>query len=104
MFKNSLNFRGIWLRDYKVIETIGCAKNEKELEIFLKQAQIRVEAIRKKLYPTLFDVIKEEKEEVEFLSISNDELIPIGDELIFGRMFEELGCKELKEVFLRIKK
>ena len=85
-------------RDYKVIETIGCAKNEKELEIFLKQAQIRVEAIRKKLYPTLFDVIKEEKEEVEFLSISNDELIPIGDELIFGRMFEELGCKELKKV------
>jgi len=25
-------------------------------------------------------------------------LVPIGDELIFGRMFDELGCKRLREV------
>ena len=86
-------------RGYKVIETIGCAKNEKDLRILLELANIRLEELRKELYPNLFDFAEEKKEEgIEFISLSNDELIPIGDELIFGRMFEELGCKKLKRL------
>ncbi len=84
-------------RGYKVIETIGCAKNEKDLKILLELANIRLEELRKELYSSLFDVI-EEKKEANFISLSNDELVPIGDELIFGRMFEELGCKRLKRL------
>jgi predicted nucleic acid-binding OB-fold protein len=86
-------------RKYKVIETIGCARNDKELEILLKKAEIRFEDIRKKLYPSIFDIVdKKEKDEIEFLSISNNELVPIGDKLIFGEMFDKLGCKKLKDI------
>jgi hypothetical protein len=87
-------------RGYKVIETIGCAKSEKDLNLFLELANIRLKELRKELYPNLFDFAEEEKKEkeIEFISLSNDELVPIGDELIFGRMFEELGCKKLKRL------
>ena len=86
-------------RGYKVIETIGCAKNEKDLNIFLELANIRLKELREELYPNLFDFAEGKKEkEIEFISLSNDELVPIGDELIFGRMFEELGCKKLKRL------
>ena len=84
-------------RGYKVIETIGCAKSEKDLNIFLELAHIRLKELRKELYPNLFDFL-EEKKDIEFISLSNDELVPIGDELIFGRMFEELGCSRLKRL------
>ena len=84
-------------KGYKVIETIGCAKSEKDLNIFLELAHIRLKELRKELYPNLFDFL-EEKKDIEFISLSNDELVPIGDELIFGRMFEELGCSRLKRL------
>ena len=79
-------------RGYKVVETVGCAKNDKEKQLYMDIATTRVKELNKKLYPTLFDIVEEEEDELEFLSLSNRELIPIGDELIYGRVFEELRC------------
>ena len=82
-------------RGYKVVETVGCAKNDKERQLYLDIAAARLAKLNKKLYPTLFDMSEQEDDELEFLSLSNKELIPIGDELIYGRVFEELGCSSI---------
>ena len=44
-------------RGYKVIETIGCAKNDIEKEILLNKAKERL----KELNPNLLDFIEEKK-------------------------------------------
>jgi len=77
-------------RGYKVVETIGCAKTDKEKRLYLSVASSRLKELNKKLYPTLFDSNSED--ELEFINLANKELIPIGDELIYGKIFEKIGC------------
>jgi len=92
-------------RGYKVLETIGCAKNNIELELLISKAKERL----KELHPTLFDIYeeKDEKEEilgkkVEFIDIDNDIIFSIGGELIFGKIIKDLGCKDyFKKVKIR---
>ena len=92
-------------RGYKVIETIGCAKNNIELELLISKAKERL----KELQPTLFDLYeeKDEKEEilgkkVEFIDIDNDIIFSIGGELIFGKIIKDLGCEDyFKKVKIR---
>ena len=79
-------------RGYKVIETVGCAKSEAEKQLYLDIATKRVKALNKRYYPSLFDVTEEKKESLEFIDLSNKALIPVGDELIYGKLFESLGC------------
>ena len=85
-------------RKYKVIETIGCAKNEIELRFYLDIAKGRLEELNKKLYPNLLDILEEEnksKKQLNFINIYNNALIPIGDELIYGELFNQLDCNKL---------
>jgi len=83
-------------RGYKVIETIGCAKNDIEKEFYLTKASKRLQELQIKLYPTLFDVDKQEdNNELEFINLYNKELIPVGDELIYGKLFEDIGCSSI---------
>ena len=77
-------------RKYKVIETIACVKNELDLQIYLDVANKRLEELSQQMYPTLFDENK--NEELIFIELGNNDLIPIGDELIYGKLFERLGC------------
>ncbi|MBD3842891.1 MAG: IS1634 family transposase [Campylobacterales bacterium] len=77
-------------RKYKVIETIACVKNELDLQIYLDVANKRLEELIQQMYPTLFDENK--NEELTFIELGNNDLIPIGDELIYGKLFERLGC------------
>jgi len=81
-------------RGYKVVETVGCVKNDKEKQLCLEIAATRLEELNKKLYPTLFDKSAQD-DHLEFLSLSNKELIPTGDELIYGKLFKELGCHRI---------
>ena len=73
---------------YKVVETIGCSKNEKEIEKLVKIAQQRI----KEIEPNLFDYI-EYKENKNRLKADNVRII--GDELVFGKIFKGLGCLNL---------
>ena len=70
---------------YKVVETVGCSKDSDEIEFLYKQALQRI----KELSPTLFDV-------VDYVSnkkrLSNKDIRVIGDELIFARIFKDIGC------------
>jgi hypothetical protein len=89
-------------RGYKVVKTIGCAKNEIEKEILLKKAQEEL----KKLSPTLFDIELYQKssnnnnqeEEIlgkktSFLTLNN-RVYSIGGELIFRKIIADFQCKE----------
>jgi len=70
---------------YRVVETVGCSKDSDEIKSLYNQALERI----KELSPTLFDV-------VEYVSsnqrLSNRDIRVIGDELIFGKIFKDLGC------------
>ena len=85
-------------RGYKVVETIGCAYNETDLKIFLDIAQTRLKKLNKKLYPTLLDATDSEHSEhknLPFINIYNRDMIPIGDELIYGELFKQIGCNKI---------
>ncbi|WP_187647222.1 IS1634 family transposase [Nitrosophilus labii] len=83
---------------YKVIETIGSAKDEIKRSLLLDKAKKRL----KELEPTLFDLYEDNKDEkadilgkrVDFIDIDNDKVISIGGELIFGKIIKDFRCKE----------
>jgi hypothetical protein len=82
---------------YKVIETIGCAKDEINKGLLISIAKKRL----KELEPTLFDTINtaDEKEEIlgkkiENLNIDNDLIVSIGGELIFGKILKDIECEK----------
>lgn len=89
-------------RKYKVIETIACVSNEEELSFYLDVANSRLSELSKELYPTLFN--EEQKDDaLEFISLSNKDLIPVGDELIYGKIFHRLGCSKIDLEYKRAK-
>ena len=82
-------------RGYKVIESLGSARDAKEIEVLFQKAQARVDELENNL---LFATDKSNKKELlqELLSdITTQDFYPIGDELIFGRLFDEIGCKDI---------
>ena len=85
-------------RGYKVVETIGCAHTQVDLEIFLDIAQKRLIELKKELYPTLFDIrdkTDSKHSNLKFINIYNRDIIPIGDELIYGELFRKIGCHHI---------
>jgi len=92
-------------RKYKVVETIACLKNKMELDLHLEIAKIRLQELNKQLYPTLLDISESEpqQEELNFISLRNKDLMPIGDELIFGRLFNNIGCNNIDLNFKKLK-
>ncbi len=85
-------------RRSKVIESIGCSKDPDEIEKLVKKAKERT----KELEPTLFDSAEKEKQRLKFLPISNEQIIPIGDELFFGAIFDRIIGK--KDIFKSVYK
>lgn len=83
----------------KVVETVGCSKDEDEIEKLFLQGQERV----KELEPNLFDVVQRNEQKQQFLSISNDQIVPIGDELFFGKLFDEIWDKDIFRGLYKIK-
>jgi len=64
---------------YKVVETIGCSKNEIEIEQLVKKANERVTELK----PNLFDFIEYQDKKQK---LTNKDMRVIGDELIFGKI------------------
>ncbi len=82
---------------YKVVETIGCGRNEFEVEQLLQNAKNRLI----ELEPNLFDFMNYKNHK-----LTNKDMRVIGDELIFGKLFKDLGCENIlfkkeedKEIF-----
>ncbi len=77
-------------RRSKVIESIGYSKDPDKIKELVKKAKERI----KELEPTLFDSIEQEEQKLKFLPISNEQVIPIGDELFFGAIFDRIIGKK----------
>jgi hypothetical protein len=73
---------------YKVIETIGCSKNDNDIKQLLLQANERL----LELEPTLFDFAEYQEKKQR---LTNKDMRVIGDELIFGKLFKEIGCSNV---------
>jgi transposase len=90
-------------RGYKVIETIGYSKNKDEIESLYQQALKRIDELEQNLFSTIKDrKIKQLKELL--LQITNENLLPIGDELIYGKLFEQIGCNIVFDNIKNIRK
>ena len=72
---------------YKVVETIGCAKDNDELNILLKDAQKRLVMLE----PTLLDYLQTLSPQ----KLSNKHTKVIGDELILGKIFKDIACHNI---------
>jgi hypothetical protein len=84
---------------YKVIETIGCSKNDYEIEQLIQQANSRLTELK----PNLFDFTTYQEKKQK---LTNQDMRVIGDELIFGKLFKDIGCLDIvfaknkdKEIF-----
>jgi hypothetical protein len=75
----------------KLVETIGSSKDTNEIDKLFKLAQQRI----KELEPNLFDVIEKEEKKHKFLSLRNDQIVPIGDELFFGKVYDQICSSNL---------
>ncbi len=91
-------------RGYKVVETIGCSKDKLEIEALYQKALKRIDELENNLLHISNKMDIQERQKDFFSSITTDNIIPIGDELIYGRLFDELGCSSIFHTSLATKK
>lgn len=82
-------------RGYKVIESLGSSSDENKIESLYNQALIRIDELEENLL--YFSKNSDKKSQLlDLLSgVTTDSFIPIGDELIFGKLFDDIGCNNL---------
>ena len=83
-------------RGYKVVETIGCSSDNKDIEQFYEKAIHRINELSQNLFSNSIDESNKKMILKKLLSsLNTQDFIPIGDELIFGKLFENIGCSNL---------
>jgi len=82
-------------RGYKVVESLGSSKDELEIEALYQKALVRIDELEQ----NLFHISKENNKQTQIKdllsNLTTQDFIPIGDELIFGRLFSQLKCDEV---------
>ena len=78
-------------REYKVVETLGSSKNEEEITRLYQKALKRINELENNLFATPTYAKEQELEDI-FSNITNQDIISQGDEMIFGRLFDAIGC------------
>lgn len=84
---------------YKVLKTIGCAHTEQEIEklVYLSKQEIARLSNQLELFVSEKDVIIEQA----FSTLSNASIKTIGPELIFGRLYDQIGYNQIDEELFR---
>jgi transposase len=82
-------------RGYKVVESLGSSSDTDEIEALYNKALARIDELENNLL--YFSKNSDKKSQIlDLLSnITTDSFIPIGDELIFGKLFDDIGCSTL---------
>ena len=84
-------------RGYKVIESLGSSKDEKEIEQLYNQALQKIDQLENNLLHRAKTNEEQKKLEELFSQITTQDIISQGDEIIFGRLFDTIGCSEVFE-------
>jgi hypothetical protein len=82
-------------REYKVVESLGSSKNEDEIERLYQKALDRIDELEQNLLYISKDNTKKEQIKNLLSDITTQDFIPIGDELVFGKLFEQIGCNKI---------
>src|SRR5574344_2086682 len=83
-------------RGYKVVETLGYSDNEIEIDKLHQKAISRINDLSQNLFSKSLDETSEKLLLKKLLSkVTTQDFIPIGDELIFGKIFNNIGCNNL---------
>ena len=83
-------------RGYKVVETLGCSDDETEIDKLHQKAILRINDLFQNLFSKSLDETSEKLLLKKLLSkLTTQDFIPIGDELIFGKIFNNIGCNNL---------
>ena len=80
---------------YKVLKTIGCGKNEQEVQklVYLAKQEIERLSNQPKLFVSEHDTIVEQV----FSALSNASIRTVGPEIIFGKIYDSIGFNAIKE-------
>jgi hypothetical protein len=91
-------------RGYKVVESLGSSKDEKEIEVLYQKALKRVDELEKNLF--YFSQESETQIKIKKLlsNLTTQNFIPIGDEAIFGTLFNSLQCDKVFEGIKNLRK
>ena len=84
-------------RGYKVVESLGSSKDKTKIEALYNQALERIDELENNLLH--FSKSNDKKSQLLNLlsNVTTDNFIPIGDELIFGKLFDDIGCNKIFE-------
>jgi len=87
---------------YKVVKTIGSARNANEIGLLLARAKEFIQTSDGKQTELFHSKTKEELTIEKFLAeLSNSQIHTIGPELIFGKLFDRLGFNVIKDNLFR---
>ena len=84
---------------YKVVKTIGCSRDINKLRILINLASQEIEHLKSQ--PKLFISEKDQVIDLIFSELSNANVRTIGPELIFGKIYDNIGFGTLNEDLFR---
>ena len=86
-------------KKYKVLKTIGCGKTEQEVQTLTYIAKQEIERLtaQSKLFISEHDTIVEQV----FSSLSNASIRTVGPEIIFGKIYDNIGFNSINEELFR---
>ena len=84
---------------YKVVKTVGCGKNEQEVQKLIYLGKQEIERLR--LQSNLFVSEKDVLVEQAIKSLSNGSIQTIGPEIVFGKIYDSIGFNQIDEALFR---
>jgi len=86
---------------YKVVETVGCAKDKEETDKIYMEAQIRLHQRQFPHQQSLFAYPDELAIQHFVANLHNKQIRTVGPELVFGVLFEHIGFGIIKDKLFR---
>ena len=91
-------------RGYKVVESLGSSKNEKEIDALYQKALKRVDELEQNLFYISHESETQDQIKKLLSNLTTQNFIPIGDELVFGKLFNLLQCNKVFDDIKNIRK
>jgi hypothetical protein len=91
-------------RGYKLVESLGSSKDENEIEALYQKALKRIDELEKNLFYSLQESETQTKIKELLSNLTTQNFIPVGDEVIFGALFNLLQCDKVFDDIENLKK